>query len=201
VHFLRRPGVWRILVVLFLYKAGAYLATGMLRPFLSDAGFTIAEVGKMLGTFGFVAGLLGALGGGLAVTRLGRRRALLIFGVVQAAAVFGFATLVYGTPTRNDFYVVCTAEHFASGLGTASLFTAMMDWCRADHAATDYTVQASAVVIATTLATIASGLLAEAYGYGFTFVILCLLSTAVTAVAFPRHGLPDQPIAAGATAR
>jgi MFS transporter, PAT family, beta-lactamase induction signal transducer AmpG len=204
VHFLRRPGVWRILVLLFLYKAGTYLATGMLRPFLSDAGFTISQIGKMLGTFGFVAGLLGALGGGLAVTRLGRRRALLIFGVVQAAAVLGFATLVYGSPTRTDFYVVCAAEHFASGLGTASLFTAMMDWCRTDHAATDYTVQASAVVIATTLATIASGLLAGAYGYGVTFVmatILCLLGVGITSIVFPRDGLADQTVALAAAER
>jgi MFS transporter, PAT family, beta-lactamase induction signal transducer AmpG len=204
VHFLRRAGVWRILVLLFLYKAGAYLATGMLRPFLTDAGFSLGQIGKMLGTFGFIAGLLGALGGGLAVTRLGRRRALIVFGVVQAAAVFGFATLVYGSPSRTDFYIVCTAEHFASGLGTASLFTAMMDWCRPDHAATDYTVQASAVVIATTLATIASGLVAGAYGYGFTFVaatILCLIGVALTAVVFPRDGLADQIVAPAAAVR
>lgn len=201
VHFLRLPGVWRVLLLISVYKMGAYLGTGMLRPFLVDARFTLDEIGKMIGTFGFIAGLLGAMGGGLAVTRLGRRRALLLFGVVQAGAVAGFAWLVYGSPDRAGYYAVITAEHFTTGLGTASLFTAMMDWCRPERAGTDYTVQASAVVIATSLANVASGLLAQAYGYGPTFlaaVAVCLAGTAITAVVFPRPSsfpvrAPDRP--------
>lgn len=191
VHFLRLPGVWRVLVLISVYKIGAYLGTGMLRPFLVDAGFTLDEIGKMIGTFGFIAGLLGAMGGGLAVTRLGRRRALLLFGVVQAGAVAGFAWLAYGSPDRTGYYAVITAEHFTTGLGTASLFTAMMDWCRPERAGTDYTVQASAVVIATSLANVASGLLAQAYGYGPTFlaaVAVCFIGTAITVVVFPQPG-------------
>ena len=42
-----------------------------------------------------------------------------------------------------------TAEHLASGMATAALFTAMMDACADGSAATDYTVQASVVVLAT----------------------------------------------------
>lgn len=190
-HFLRLPGVGRVLAVIAIYKAGAYLATGMLRPFLSSSGMTVPEIGKLLGVFGFLAGLAGALAGGAAVGRLGRRKALLIFGVCQAVAVAGFAALAFGRPSTFHVYAVCTAEHFASGLGTASLFTAMMDWSRPERAATDYTVQASVVVIATSLAAIASGFLAQAVGYGATFAAaaaFCLVGVAVTAALFPRRG-------------
>lgn len=193
VHFLRLPGVWRVVALISVYKLGAYLGTGMLRPFLVDAKFTLDEIGKMIGTFGFIAGLLGALGGGLAVTRLGRPRALAIFGVLQAAAVAGFVYLAYGSPERSDYYLVITAEHFTTGLGTTSLFTAMMDWCRPERAGTDYTVQASAVVVATSLANVASGLLAQSFGYGPTFivaVVVCLVGTAATARLFPTRAFP-----------
>ena len=50
-------------------------------------------------------------------------------------------------------------EHFASGMATAALFTAMMDWSRPSASGTDYTVQASAVVIATGIASTLSGCL------------------------------------------
>ena len=68
----RRPGAARLLLLLAAYKAGDAFATGMLRPFLADAGLTLADIGWLLGTVGFVAGLLGALAGGVLVNRIGR---------------------------------------------------------------------------------------------------------------------------------
>ncbi len=192
VHFLRLPGVWRVLLLLLLYKAGTNLSTGMLSPFLVDAGMSLGDIGTLLGTVGSVAGLLGAMTGGALVTPLGRRRALFVFGLCQAAAVAGYLALTLGTPSKNAIAAACFAEHFASGLGTASLFTAMMDWSRPRHAATDYTVQASAVVIATLAVAMASGLLADAVGYTGLFIIaasLCLLGTAAVVALFPRNFL------------
>lgn len=194
VHFLRQRGVGRVLALLFLYKTGESLASGMLRPFLADTGMSLPEIGWMLGTVGFIAGLLGALTGGALVTSLGRRRALIVFGCCQAAAVSTYTYLAYGHPARIDFYLACAAEHFASGLATAALFTAMMDWCRPERAATDYTVQASAVVIATGTAAVVSGVLAQAFGYGANFAIaagLCVVAVIAAATLFPRRGLGD----------
>lgn len=204
VHFLRRPGIWRILVLLLLYKAGTNLSTGMMSAFLIDVGLSIPDIGKLLGTVGSVAGLLGALTGGALVTPLGRRRALLLFGVCQAAAVAGYIFLTIGQPSRTDFMVACFAEHFASGLGTAALFTAMMDWSRRDHAATDYTVQASAVVIATQIVVMASGLIADAFGFTVTFAVataVCGVGTLAVLALFPKNGLADQADQADQAAR
>lgn len=41
-HFLRRPGARRLLLLILVYKAGDAFATGMLRPFLSDASMRIS---------------------------------------------------------------------------------------------------------------------------------------------------------------
>jgi len=65
--------------------------------------------------------------------------------------------------------LVCGAEHLASGMATAALFTVMMHECRPEHAGTDYTVQASLVVVATGGAAAVSGFSAQALGYsGFS---------------------------------
>jgi MFS transporter, PAT family, beta-lactamase induction signal transducer AmpG len=164
-HFLRRPGAARLLLLVVAYKAGDAFATGMLRPFLADAGLTLADIGLLLGTVGFVAGLLGALAGGALVNRLGRRQALTAFALLQAVTIAGYAYLAFGTPTPGALYVVCAAEHFAGGMATAALFTCMMDWCSREASATDYTVQASAVVIATGTASALAGFSAQALGY------------------------------------
>ncbi len=187
-HFLHRPGAWHVVALLAIYKAGEAFATGMLRPYLHDAGLSIGDVGWLLGTVGFVAGMLGALAGGALVNRLGRQRALLGFGAAQAATVAGYALLALGSPDRGALYALCGVEHFASGMATAALFTCMMDWSRAGESATDYTVQASAVVIATGGAAALSGVSAEALGYAAHFALataLCLGAIGAVALVFP----------------
>jgi MFS transporter, PAT family, beta-lactamase induction signal transducer AmpG len=188
-HFLRRPGALRLVLLVVAYKAGDAFATGMLRPFLVDSGLTLADIGWLLGTVGFVAGLLGALAGGSMVNRLGRRSALTVFGLLQAASVAGYAYLALAKPGPTALYVVCAAEHAAGGMATAALFTCMMDWCSRASSATDYTVQASAVVIATAIASAVAGFSAQALGY---FGHFCLASVlALGAVAAVRLLFPS----------
>lgn len=165
VHFLRRPGTVRILVLVIAYKAGDAFAIAMLRPFLADAGLSMADIGWLIGTVGFVSGLVGAVVGGSLVNRLGRKRALVVFGTAQAVTVAGYAYLAAHTPSIEALYVLCAAEHLAGGMATAALFTCMMDWCSRESSATDYTVQASAVVIATGVASAVAGFSAQSFGY------------------------------------
>lgn len=169
--FTRDPERRWWLVVLALYKAGEYLGTSMLRPFYIDRGLGLADLGVLLGGVGFCAGLVGALVGGTAVQRLGRRRALLGFGVLQAAAVAGYAWSVAPEAEGVRIWGPVVLEHLASGMATAALFTLMMDRCRPEHAAADYTLQASLVVAATSAAAALGGSTAQWLGYGPNFLL------------------------------
>jgi PAT family beta-lactamase induction signal transducer AmpG len=183
-RFFRRPGIARVLLLVVFYKTGDAFATAMLRPFLADAGLGLAEIGWLLGTVGFVAGLLGALAGGALVNRLGRKSALIAFGLLQAFTVAGFAYMALGKSGPAALRVLCAAEHFAGGMATAALFTCMMDWCSPQASATDYTIQASAVVIATGAASALAGFSAQALGYVGHFGLAAALALgAVVAVA------------------
>lgn len=193
-HFLRRPGALRLVGLIVTYKAGDAFATGMLRPFLADAGLSLADIGWLLGTVGFLAGLVGALCGGALVNRLGRRRALVAFGLLQAMTVAGYAYLAIGKPSHVELYALCAAEHLAGGMATAALFTCMMDWCSRETSATDYTVQASAVVIATGLASALAGFSAQALGYFGHFCVataLALAALATVRLCFPSPKATD----------
>ncbi len=189
ISFFKRPGALAIVCLIVCYKFGDAFATGMLRPFLADAGLSLADIGWLLGTVGFIAGLLGALAGGALVNPLGRKRSLIIFGVLQAVTVGGYALVAASPGGYLALYLLCGAEHFAGGMATAALFTCMMDWCRPGANATDYTVQASLVVVATGLASTLSGFSAGSLGYVAHFALatfLATLSIIVAAFLFPK---------------
>lgn len=187
-HFLRLPGAWRIIALVVVYKFGEAAAQGMLRPFLVDHHMTVKQIAFIAGSIGSLGGMAGALLGGLLVGKIGRKRALLLFGVGQVITVVGYAVLAFDEPSYRQLYLWAGFETFASGLATAALFTAMMDWCRPEHSGTDYTVQASAVVIATGVSSTLAGISADALGYGGHFVlcaVLCVIALAAAAKLFP----------------
>lgn len=175
----RRPGATQWLVVLVAYKTGEAIASAMVRPMLVDLGFDTSAIGSLLGGLGFGAGLAGAVAGGLLVRRLGSGAALVAFGALQALGIGSYIVVAYDGSWVAHAVAV---EHFTSGMATAALFTCMMDACRAELAATDYTVQASLVVIATGAGATISGVIAEALDYRGTFVLAAAVSLAAVAL-------------------
>lgn len=170
-YFWHDPERRRWLLVIAVYKAGDYLGTSMLRPFLVDRGLGLADLGILLGAAGFTAGLVGALLGGALLQRVGRKRALRVFGVLQALSVAGYAITASTSAGGIYLYGPVVIEHITSGMATVTLFTLMMDRCRPEHAATDYTLQASLMVLATGFAGVLGGVTAQALGYAPNFIL------------------------------
>jgi predicted MFS family arabinose efflux permease len=187
-HFLRRPGAWPIVALLLVYKAGETFASSVQKPFLVDQHFDLEAIGLMAGLVGSTAGIAGAMTGGFFVTRLGRRRSLVLFGLSQAIAVTGYSYLAMAPPSTIALYVVCTLETFASGAATAALFTCMMDWSERFSSGTDYTTQASTVVWAQLGFGVLGGFSAHAFGYATHFALasaLCVVAVLCAFALFP----------------
>ncbi|MGE3764884.1 MAG: MFS transporter [Kofleriaceae bacterium] len=187
-HFFSLPGAGKILALVMLFKLGEAAAQNMLTPMLVDLKLTNDDIAFIGAAVGFTTGMAGAVVGGTLVGRLGRRRALIVFGFGQVLAVGGYAYLAFTTPSFTELSVWAGVEHFASGMATAALFTSMMDWSRPASSGTDYTVMASAVVIATALPAPLWGQLGDAVGYGPYFVIasaVCLVAIAGVVLLFP----------------
>ncbi|MEQ1570472.1 MAG: MFS transporter, partial [Myxococcota bacterium] len=173
-------GWWAVLAT---YKAGEASASAMVKALLVDAGWSPSELGWVLGLGGSAAGLGGALLGGWTAGRVDRGRALVGFGAVQALAIALLVVPASFGASRLAAVVVVGIEHWTSGMATATLFAAMMDRCRPGHEATDYTLQACAVVFATGAAGATSGVVAGAFGYLGHFAIATGLAAVGVAVA------------------
>lgn len=175
-----------------LYKIGDAFGSPMARTMLVDQGYSIEDIALLLGTLGSLAGMAGALLGGL-MARRGRLLALVVCGLVHAAlmAAYGFAVV-----WQLDASVVGTLvvlEHITGGMATVALFTAMMDACEPKTGATDYTVQASIVVFASGIGSALSGVSAQAVGYGIHFGAAGVVCVVGTLAMMPLYRLKIAP--------
>ena len=169
--FVRQPGMGWWIVLLLLYKAGDSFGTVMIKPMLVDQGVSLKDIALMVGSAGFTAGLVGALLGGWLVPILGRAWALGLFASLQVVAIGAYAWVPMFNLNGTELYAIILLEHFSGGMGTAALFTIMMDKCRSGLSATDYSLQASLQVVASVLAAALSGFSANLLGYDGHFIL------------------------------
>jgi predicted MFS family arabinose efflux permease len=195
--FVARPGLGWWLVAIALYKFGDSLASRMTGPLLTDSGFSLAQIGVITGVAGATAGVIGAFVGGATLLRIGHREALLAFGAMQALGLAGYLLVVDGVRDLYAIGAIVYFEQFADGLSTVALFTLMMDRCRPHSPGTDYSLQASLIVMVTGVAATMGGLFTDRYGYGAVFATAAVLTllALVPALLFFRQSGYRRPVA------
>ncbi|SFF54694.1 Predicted arabinose efflux permease, MFS family [Fontimonas thermophila] len=175
---LRRPGIPTFIALICVYKFGNSMGSGMVGPYLHDMGMGKEQIALIKGTLGSAATLAGAALGGWLTWRLGRRTALLVAGLLEAGALAVYALTSFGIGGLSGVAIACVAEHLLGGMAVVALFTLMMDACAPDHASTDYTLLACALVLGHGAATISGGWLAEHAGYRALFASATVISAA-----------------------
>lgn len=171
--FLKLSGAGSWLLFLLTYKVGDAFGTIMIRPHLVDLGVSLSEFAELLGVWGTVAGLFGALFGGLVLKILPRMPALMLFVCLE-----GIAIASYSLVTSLDWpliYTLVITEHITGGMATVGLFTVMMDRCRDASAGSDYALQSCLVVLSTLTASSLAGFSAANLGYASHYYLAALL--------------------------
>ncbi|MEZ4471219.1 MAG: MFS transporter [bacterium] len=176
--YLARPGAGAWLVVLLLYKTFDALPGRMVGPMLIARGYDIEAIGTVLGTLGSVAALVGAVLAAVWMRHLDRVRALVLFGALQLVAVSLYLLPAADVGGLEALYVAVAADELFGTIATVALFATMMDACRPGWAATDYTVQASLVVVATGASAAAGGFVAARLGFAGLFALTSALTLA-----------------------
>lgn len=184
-------GKWRDALVLFgflfLYKLGDNLATTLATPFYLDLGFTLTEIGTLVKAVALSSMVCGSLIGGLLMARIGINRALWIFGGIQMVSILGFAGLSEIGHHLVALGVVVLLEYLGVGLGTAAFVAFIARATDKRFTATQYALFSSFVALPGIAAGSIAGLIVEAIGYTWFFLIC-------TALAIP--GLAMLPLVA-----
>jgi MFS transporter, PAT family, beta-lactamase induction signal transducer AmpG len=181
-RFVQRPGARIWIGILLLYRSGEATAQTMVNPMLVDLGFSLGEIGLMLGLAGSLAAFAGAMVGGWSIARIGRKPALVLFGIIQAFALCGYALPGLGLASAATVYAVAAVAAFCGGMATAALYTNMMDRCDAPTAATDFTLQQSLCAIGPLLGSGLSGFSASLLGYPLHFVMCGAIAAAAAVI-------------------
>lgn len=183
---IRVPGGLWLVAFVATYKLGETIADTMFKPFLIDVGYTTAEVGFWLGTFGLAWSVIGSIGGGVLASRIGPLAAVGWAAALRAAAVGGewwLATIDH--PAATGLAVVIAAEQLFGGALTTALFALMMMRVDRTIGATHYTFLATIEVAGKLVAAQVSGFIAEGLGYVGAFALATGLAMAFLALLIP----------------
>ena len=175
---LRLPGMGAFVALICFYKFGDSMVATLIGPFMRDQGVSKEMIALMKGTVGSTASLVGAALGGWYAFRAGRRRALLVCGLLQTASLLFYVAAAFGLGGIAMLWAGNVAEHLLGGMATVALFTLKMDASDPGHAGTDYTLFACAIVFAMGLANFTGASIADAVGYAPAFVAGFVLSGA-----------------------
>lgn len=185
-EFFTREGVLFSLVIVLTYKVGDSVAGHMLTPFLMDIGFSRTEIGGVQKVFGLVATIVGALLGGGFTARLGLRRALLIFGILQAMANLLYAWLAHVGQSHLLLVTSIGVDNLMNGLGTAAFVALLMSLSDHRYTAFQYALLSSAMSVVGRVFGASGGYIAEGFGWSAFFILTTLLATPAILVLWAR---------------
>jgi MFS family permease len=189
------PGMLGFAAIIFLYRLGDQMVATLLGPFLIDQGLDKESIAFMKGTIGSGTSLFGALLGGWLAFSTGRRTAVLVAGVAQAASYTLYIGAALGFGGVNLLWVATICEGVIGTMATVALFTLMMDASDPEHAGTDYTLFASLVVLMGAIGNFSGAALADATTYATAFTvgtIVALLGTLAVVKVLDRKPMPER---------
>jgi len=197
--YFAQPGAWAFLLLIVLYKLSDAFAGSLTTVFLiKGMAFSQAEVGIVNKIIGIWLTIAGALIAGALMLRLTLYRALLIFGVLQMLANFGFWALAVSgkgawvgfTLAPFDWGFVAlkqpadidgllmfaiAAENITSGMGTAAFVALLMSLCNHRYTATHYALLSALAAVGRIYVSPLAGVMSESIGWPAFFVLAVFL--------------------------
>ncbi len=175
-NFFSRPGAWTIVFIVIFYKLGDAFAGKMITPFLIQHGFTRTEIGTVNKGFGMISTITGALIGGGILARIGIRRSLVIFGILQALSNLVFVALAQSGQSYPLLFACIGVENLCGGMGTAAFVAFLMWACDKRYSGTQYALLTSIMTLGRTLVGPLTGYLAVRLGWAGYFAVAVLLA-------------------------
>lgn len=184
VDFFTRRGAFEVLLFIVLYKIGDVLAASLSTPFLLDLGFSRTEIGVVSKGIGVVATIVGGVVGGVLMLRLGLKRSLFLFAILQGVSTLCFFILALAGHDTRLLTLAIGVENLCGGFGTAALTAFLMGLCTTNFTATQYALLSSFTALNRVFGGAVSGYLQAALGWpGFFLVAAGLAIPGIVMVA------------------
>lgn len=165
-EFMTRRGALLVLLFILLHKIGDTLANLTLRLLFEDLGFTNDEIAIYDVGVGFWAYLIGIFLGGIAYTKLGMKKSVLISLVLMAVSNLSFALLAQAGHSNLGMAAAIGFENTASGFGGVAVVAYFSALCDLRFTASQFAlISAAASIVGRFLTGTTAGALIESMGY------------------------------------
>jgi PAT family beta-lactamase induction signal transducer AmpG len=144
--------------------------------FFMDVGFTKTDIGAVTKIFGLVATIVGTLIGGAMIPKLGMKRALIFFGILQGATTLLFYMMTFLGPNHLGLVATIAGENLAAGMGTAAYAAFLMSQCNQKYTAMQYALLTSLMAVPTKILSAPAGYLQAAVGWRGYFIAATLMA-------------------------
>ncbi|WP_419825736.1 MFS transporter [Sphingomonas sp.] len=201
--FFRREGAWFVLAFILVHKVGDTLANLTFRLLFNDLGFTNGEIVTWDVGVGFWAYLVGILLGGIAYTRLGLARSVMLSLWLMAVSNLSFAALALAGHSNAGMAGAIGFENVASGIGGVTVVAYFSALCDLRFTAAQYAlISAGASVVGRFLTGTTAGALIERFGYADFYLLTTVAALPGIAIFWwmTRSGLVARSIGTAGTA-
>lgn len=174
--FIKKDGWYWILILIFTYHLSNAYFNPVINPFYDDMKFTEREIANVMKLYGMIAAITGGIAGGLIITKIGLKKGLLYFGILQCLSTMLFSVqAVYGHHMPL-FIIVVTIENFISGLATTALVAYISSLCNKSYTATQYALLSSVMGASRDIFSSTSGVVAAYLGWKLFFIVSAFMS-------------------------
>ena len=173
---------WHALLLLALissYRISDIVLGVIANVFYLDLGFSKAQIADVTKVFGIAMTLLGALVGGVLVTRFGVMRILFIGAVLAAATNLLFALLAQTGPDIRMLMMVVAMDNLSAGLASAAFVAYLSNLTNVSYSATQYALFSSIMLLFPKFIGGFSGVLVDSIGYSGFFTMTAAMGLPV----------------------
>lgn len=165
-----------IVALIFTYHLSNAYVNPLLNPFYDDMGFSKIEIANVMKLYGMIAAILGGIICGLLITKIGLKKGMLYFGILQCFSTMAFSLQAIYGHNMPLFIAVVTIENFISGMVTTALVAYVSSLCNKTYTATQYALLSSIMGVSRDIFSSTSGMVASFLGWKLFFVVSAFIS-------------------------
>lgn len=181
--FWARPEARMILLFALLFRVPEGLVKAVEQSFLVDVGFSLTEVGLISGGTAASVGLAGSVLGAVLARRIGLIPFLWAVIALRTACFAGFLVAAWLGVPDGVLIGLSALNTLSRYMEIVGLYTAFLSTASPSQAGTDFTILASANLLAYAVGSMAAGVVASAFGYATLFAVATALSLLTGALA------------------
>jgi MFS transporter, PAT family, beta-lactamase induction signal transducer AmpG len=180
--FFQRRGVINavlMLILIVVYKVGDYMVKGVSTQFLLEIHFTQTQIGAIQGGLGIIATIVGALVGGIILSKIGINRSLWVAIGLLSIGIIPYWLLAQSalyaptgqSPSEALLLLAINSEYFFAGMEATAFTAFLMSLCNRQFSATQYALFTSLMLSGKSFIVAPMGSIAKQVGWSNFFLL------------------------------